>query len=435
MKIKYNNFLIIVPIFLLIASVMSYLNYINEVKEIRWGIESKAKSISIPSRVFIEHMLKEKKLSDVLVDIKPKFENILKYNQAQRLYISQNQKVLLDTATAEDSKPFTISSSLDKSIISEMFTKNNLHLVTIHTPINGAEPNTILSIEVDNTDFFKRIDEAFTEIIFTIMVALILGIITSYILSRIVTTKIYALNTHAKAIASGSYSHNSYMGSIHEFTDLGDTLNIVKSIMKEIVYKTKNIIVEEEKFRSDEDLVNTYDRALFDTNKSSINGVDVSINTIGHQKTGYFFDSLSSGGKLYAYIATVENETSSIETLLKANSAQRYISSKILKDNLEILKLVKIFNLTYLKFISIDENYILNSYEIVNGVEKKSSINLEDGSVELICIDNSSIEKVLAVYIENYQELNIEDISKDASNLFSDGVNEIFILAQRNIDQ
>ena len=435
MKIKYNNFLIIVPIFLLIASVMSYLNYINEVKEIKWGIESKAKSISIPSRVFIEHMLKEKELSDVLVDIKPKFENILKYNQAQRFYISQNQKVLLDTSSQKDSELLNIDYNLDKSILSEMFTKNSLHLVTIHTPIKGVKENTILSIEVDSTDFFKRIDDAFTEIIFTILVALVLGVITSYILSRIVTTKIYALNTHAKAIAAGSYSHNSYMGSIHEFTDLGDTLNIVKSIMKEIVYKTKNIIVEEEKFRSDEDLVNTYDRALFDTKKASINGVEVSINTIGHQKTGYFFDSLSANGKLYAYIAIVEHETSSIETLLKANAAQRYISSKIQKGNLDISKLVKIFNLNYLKFISIDENYILNSYEIVNGVEKKSSIDLEDGSVRLICIENSSIEKILAVYIENYQELNIEDISKDAPNLFSDGVSEIFILAQRNIDQ
>jgi len=435
MKIKYNNFLIIVPIFLLIALVMSYLNYTNEVKEIKWGIETKAKSISIPSRIFIEYMLQEKNFSDVLVDVKPKFENILKYNLAQRFYISVNQKVILDTDDEKSTDSFTIPDNLDKSILSDVFIKNNLHLITIHTPINGTKPNTILSIEVDNTDFFKRIDDAFNEIIFTVIFAFILGVVTSYLLSRIVTTKIFALNTHAKAIASGNYSHNSYMGSIHEFTDLGDTLNIVKSIMKEIVFKTKNIIVEEEKFRSDEDLVNTYNQVLFDSKKSSLNGVDIFVNFIGYPQAGFFFDSLSDSGKLYAYIAKIENEQASIDTLIKANAAQRYISSKIQKNSLDLSKLVNLFNINYLKFIYIDEDYMLHSYEISNGVEKKSVINLEDGSVHLICEENSSIEKILQVYIQNYKELSIEDISNDVPNIFSDGVNEIFILAQKNVAQ
>jgi len=435
MKIKYNNFLIIVPIFILIALVMSYLNYINEVKEIKWGIETKAKSIAIPSKIFIEHMLQEKKFSDVIVDVKPKFENILKYNQAQRFYISVDKKIILDTDDEKGTDTLTIADNLDKTVLSDVFIKNSMNLITIHTPISGAEANTVLSIEVDNTDFFKRIDDAFIEIIFTVVIASILGVITSYILSKIVTTKIFSLNAHAKAIASGNYSHNSYMGSIHEFTDLGDTLNIVKSIMKEIIFKTKNIIVEEEKFRSDEDLINTYNKVLFDSKKSSLNGIDIFINSIGNPEAGFFFDSLSDFTKLYAYIARVENEQTSIDTLIKANAAQKYISSKIKKNSLDLLKLVKLFNINYLKFISIDENDMLHSYEVINGVEKESVINLKDGSVYLICEENSSIEKILQVYIQNYKELSIEDISEDVPNLFSYGVNEIFILAQKNVLQ
>jgi len=430
MKIKYNNFLIIVPIFILIASVMSYLNYINEVKEIKWGMQTKAKSIEIPSRIFIEEMLKKQKLSEILENIKPKFQNILNYNQAKRFYISQDGHILLDTDSKTNANNLSLPKNLKTTTLSEAYLKNELHIISIHSPIKNTKQNTILSIEVDNTDFIERIDEAFKEIFYVMIIATILGLITSYILSKIVTNKIYALNNNAKAIASGNYSRNSYIGSIHEFTDLGDTLNIVKSIMKEIVFKTKNTIVEEEKFRSDDDLVNTYNDVLFDSKKDTVNNINIAINSIGYPEAGYFFDSFSSSGKLSAYIAKIEEQSSSVDTLLKANAAQKYISSKI--NDLDVQKLQKIFNLSYLEFLSVDENNLLHSQKIVNENIKDSTIDLNDNLIHLICKDSSLVEKELNIYIQNYPELNIEDIAKDIPSIFTDVVGEIFIMIQKS---
>lgn len=435
MKIKYNNFLIITPIFFTIALVMSYLSYMNEVKEIRWGIESKAESIAIPSRIFIEHMLKEKTIDTVVEELKPKFANILKYNQAQRFYITENKHILLDTSSDKITDEVGVPTQLTTSTISEPYVKNNRQQVTIHMPISGSAANTVLSIEVDNTAFFKQIDDAFSTMIFSIILISILGLITSYILSRIVTEKIYELNKDAHAIASGNYAHNSYIGNIREFTDLGDTLNIMKSIMKEIIFKTKNIIIEEEKFRSDEDLVNTYNNTLLSTKLVSINGIDVCISSIGTLEEGCFFDCFYSANTIFAYIAKAKSGTSAIETALSANATQRYIESKVTNDELDISKLQSIFNLDYLEFISIDEHALLHNSKIIAGKIKQSEKQIKENTTHLVCQAGSLIEKELKIYLENYQELSLENISTDISKLFPSKVSELFILVKRGPTQ
>ena len=432
MKIKYNNFLIITPLFFTIALAMSYLNYIDEVREIKWGIESKAKSIAIPSSIFIEYMLKAEDLSKVLEEVKPKFENILHYNQAQRFYISQGKHILLDTAPEKSSNELIIPDNLKDTIVSEMYTKNNRQQITIHTPIEGASVNTVLSVEVDNTAFFKQIDEAFYEMIYSIIFISILGLITSYILSRIVTGKIYALNKDAHAIATGNYSHNSYIGNIREFTDLGDTLNIMKSIMKEIIFKAKNIIIKEDKFRSDEELLNTYNKAFSSSKKVSIGEIELAINSIGYPEIGYFFDCFVFSGKIYAYMAKAEIRDSSLETILITDAAQRYILYKVQKQSFDILQVKQIFKLDYFEFISIDENALLHASKTVNGKILESNIKMKDDIVHLICNENSPIERELRIYIENYQELSIGELSADILKLFPSRTSELFVMVQKS---
>jgi len=430
MKIKYNNFLIIVPIFILIASVMSYLNYMNEVKEIKWGMQTKAKSFAIPSKIFIEEMLKKQQLDDVLEEIKPKIENILGYKQALRFYISKNQEILFDTADTKLEENFKIVQNIKKPLLGDVFSKGGKSRLSVHVPLENAGADLILSVETDVTDFTNRMDEAFTEIMYTIIVSAFFGFLTSYILSKIVTAKIYALNNYAKAISSGNYHHSSDIGKIHEFADLGDTLDILKSIMKEIVSKTKNIIIEDEKFRSDDDLIHTYHEVLYAPSKSTLKGITISINTLGYPEVGYFFKSFIHKDKLFAYLGKVNEEITSIETILKADAAQKYLMSKIQSNALELKKFEKMFNLNYLELIEVNKNS-LHLDRLSEGIESKKSIDLKKGRIHLVCSENSLVKNRLTDYIQNYPKLSINDIIVDLPSLFANKANEVCVMIQK----
>ena len=191
MKIKYNNFLIITPIFLAISLVMALLNYSNEHTEVNWGLKTKADAISTPSRIFIEHMLQKESLSNVLRDVEPKLDRVLHYSQANRFYISQDDKILLDTQ--EQKEKTVILKEIKDTQVSSIYTKNGHAQVVVHTPIKGAPNNTYLSVEIDADDAAEQLHTAIYEMIFTVLIISMMGLISAYILSKIVTAKILSL--------------------------------------------------------------------------------------------------------------------------------------------------------------------------------------------------------------------------------------------------
>ena len=56
----------------------------------------------------------------------------------------------------------------------------------------------------------------------------------------------------AKDISDGNYSESKKEFLVKEVNDLRNTLNIVKNILKEMLLKTKNSILDNEFFNNDE---------------------------------------------------------------------------------------------------------------------------------------------------------------------------------------
>ena len=426
MKIKYNNFFIITPIFLTISLVMALLNYSNERTEVNWGLKTKADAISTPSRIFIEHMLQKETLSNVLKEIEPKFDRILDYGQANRFYISQDDKVLLDTQ--EQKEKTVVLEEIKDTKVSSIYTKNGHAQVTIHTPIKGAPKNTYLSVEIDAHDAAEQLHTAIYEMIFTVLIISIMGLISAYILSKIVTAKILSLNKTAQAIARGNYSDTVHIGSIHEFTDLGDTLTIMKSIMKEIIHKTKNMIIEEEKFRSEDDIIHTYKQSFFRSKTASLGEVNLSIIPLGNPETGYFFNTVESDGKLYGFIGKTASSASTLDTAIQANAVQDYISHQLSQGKFDLVKLQKLFELSYLEIICIHADTSLHNTQVINAEVEEREMTLENDSELLICEPNLLATKEMNIYLHNYPELSSKELCQDLVKLFDEKVDAPFML-------
>ena len=425
MKIKYNNLLTITPIFFTISLVFAFLNYNNEQREVAWGIQTKAESIAITSTIFIEHLTNTQNLSSILDDLDQKFHRILLYGQAKRFYISENGVVVLNTDKA---MPVVPAQNINKMEISEIFTKGEESLVTIHSPIKTNSNGAALSIDIDVSAAVKQLDEAIYEMLFTVLSITMIGLIASYLLSKIVIKKIQILNTTANDIASGNYSHDVYQGSIREFTDLGDTLNIMKSIMKEIIFKTKNSIIEEEKFRSEEDIIDTYNRSYFAPKHVSFENISLSIFTVGETENGYMFDAFQLEDKIYGYMGKVTKQGDNLETSIKANTVRKYVSHHLKKGDLNLALLQKMFNLSYLEIVSLDARSNLHTQKIMAGGITQDDEKLEAPSVTLTGAKDSSVKDEMQVYLKNYQDLTLQELISDINILFSSDVNTTFIL-------
>lgn len=430
MKIKYYNLLIITPIFFVIALVVSFVDYKDELKELDQGIKSKAKSITIPSKIFIEHMLKNKNLLDISKELEENFNKVIKYKQATRIYISRKGKVLIDTNKDKKYK-LKVIRNLDKLRVTDFFAQKDFQLVTIHTPIKSKEGSLILSVDFNPTSFYNEKYIYLMEMILMISLATIFGIITSIILSKIVISKIYKLNADAVAIASGDYTHNSYVENIQEFTDLGDTLNIMKSIMNEIISKTKNAMLKEIKLQDNDDLVDTFHKISDSDEMVSIKNIDLYIKSTGKQEAEYFYESFIYDNKLYAYIGKLESEKSTIESLLNATAIKKYITAHIKNSTLDVLKMSSIFKIDFFELISIDEKNKIKSTLLQEDQKTQSETTIESKMVHFRCMKNSSIKNQIEIYTENYQELTLSTIIDDLENILKNKQFELFILFQK----
>ena len=430
MKVKYNNLFLITPIFFTIALVMSFLDYKDEMKVLDWSIESKAKAIAIPSRIFIEHMLKEKSLTDISPKLEKKFVKIIQHKQATRIYISKKSRILIDTNKEKISKLVTIR-NLKKSRITDFFIQGDLKLVTIHIPIKSKEKNLVLSVDVDCSTFYNDKKTSLIKMILTIIFAIFFGVITSVILSRIITLKIYELNADAAAIAAGNYSPNSYVENIREFTDLGDTLNIMKSIMNEIISKTKNAMLKEEKLQNNDDIVDVFHNISHSNEIVSIKNINLYITLTGIQKAEYFYKSFVHDNKIFAYTGKVATETSTIITLLNATATQKYITAHIENASFDVMKMLNIFQVDYFELICIDETGIMQSTKIIEGQKIEKEVILENEIVNFKCMNNSSIKNKLEIYIANFQELSLTTLIKDLPSILENKKFELFILFEK----
>lgn len=418
MKIKYNNFLIITPIFFAIAFVISMLNYSNEKNEIMWGVKEEASSIGIASTIFIENMIKTEELTSLRDRLLMHFNRIKRYNQAKRFYITNDKKVLIDSdennLKAKIIKP---NEFRDKDfILSEIYNRDEINLIDIYLPIKkDGKVKAILTVEIDVSDVSKELSESINEMVITIILITLIGIFVSILLSNIVIKKIASLSRVANSIAMGNYSENINVGTIREFSDLGDTLNTMKSIMQEILFKTKNSIIEEEQFRSEDDLLKTYGKVFLTSKIEKSENVEFSIDKIGEVEVGNFFNIISNSENIFCFFGRVESKEDSLSSAIHVSSLNEYLSKRFIYDDINYLnKAIDIFKIKELTLIHVNREIKLYTYS-----DNKLSVKRVDFENRVIFFHtfDKKIDREIEIYLKNYNFLTIDELSSDLREL------------------
>ena len=440
MNIKYRNFFTITSIFFIIVLVISILNYNNDKNEIMWEINEEAKSIAIGSSIFIEDIISNSTIIDKKDKILMHLNRIKKYKQANEFYIINNSKIILTTEqnyTKKTIKKEAIQLE-DKSIIlSQLYRENNNSFLNAIT--NIKKDNRVvatLTVKVNANSIIKHLDNSLYTLIITIIVVSIIGIIISIIISNIIIKRIKILKKVANSIAEGNYTEKANLLDIKEFKDLEDTLNTMRSIMQEILFKAKNSIIEKEKFSSNDNLGYGYSNISLNSKVKFYDNVEIGIKKISNIATESLFDIVSNQEKIFAFIGEIETQKKSIDSAIKANTAKYYLSKKIIQTN-ELNFINEFINDFYIKellIIEIDKKSLnLNKYKITKESTTKDSIKIEKNKILYFHTLDKEIYTELDSYIQNYKFLSIKEIGDDLDILFNKKYNGLLLLIQKRV--
>ena len=419
MKLKYNNFLIIVPVFLILGIVLSIFNYTLEKNEIMWGLDSELESITKATAIFVRDNKDN-------TNIEKSLKKIIEYNRAKAITLIKLDKVIIDVKANEfdkEIKPYDVKKlSINELVKSDIYIYHDLSLIDAYIKIDNLNSSIVVTIEVSSV--VEKLEEEYIEAIITTLIITLIGFLVSIILSIIVTYKIAEVSMMAQALSSGKYDTEFNFGKVKEFSDLGATLDIMKSILQEVLFKTRNSIMQEELFSKDNLLVDFYNNS---NNKSSYlesEGIILNIKSLGD--SGSFYHCFEDTKFIYSYFGTIEDINDKMTSTITSCGLSYYIH-KIIEQNhtIDLDALSKEYNIKSLTIAIADKRS--GKLNIQNLKGDDTSIDLNDAEVHIL--NNSHITTKVQKYISKYPNLTISEIADDISILFDE--KDIFMIISK----
>ncbi len=436
MNIKHRNLLTVTPIFFIIILIISILNYNNDKNEIMWKINEEAKSIAIGSSIFIENIIKNSSILNKKDEILMHLKRIKKYNQVDEFYITDKSNTIILTTEDNSNRKVIKQKDMelkDKNILlSKIYTDNNNSFINASTNIKkNSKSIAILTVKVNANSIIEHLKKSLLTLVITVIIITIVGFILSIIISNIVIKRIKTLKRVANSIAEGNYNQRGNLLDIKEFKDLENTLNTMKSIMQEILFKAKNSIIEQKQFSSSSDLGDIYSSIFLNSKIKLDSNIEIGIKKIGNIPVESLFNIVSNKNKLFLFKGEIKAQKKPIDSAIKASSANYYLSKKLKQSSslAFINEFKKDFHIEKLSIIEIDKKSLnLNRYELSKKEINKSCIKIEKDKVIYFYTFNKEVDKELEVYIKNYKFLNIKEISDDLEILFKDRYNGLILL-------
>jgi HAMP domain-containing protein len=375
MKIRTQNLLTIVPLFLFLATVSCILLYNAERRELLWGLQEEASSLVTAAAEFIDanefqNFVTQGTRSPYYAQLRVPLDRILKYDQAKRIFAltPDGSKVAFDlhapyNATATEASdelgnniaefrdkepaplpnPLTAYPQLEKTLqkgtdfVSQIESAAQKPLpkpahLTAFAPIRDRSGRVagILGVETDATSFTLALSQVANRIVYIVGIVFLLGVLAALYISRLVTREVRDLQEAAMEVKEGNLERQIQSGSIQEVADLGNTFNTMSDVLKDTLLKTRRSLAEGEQFRTDDDLAQAYIELFWLPLQMTLGNVRVVAQQIGKLPVGNFYGAFEARGQNYALVGQVK-ETEALDTAITASAAFSLIRQELQK--------------------------------------------------------------------------------------------------------
>lgn len=315
MKIRTQNLLAIVPLFLGLAVLIGALFYVVQYRELLWGLDEEATSIAVATA---RHLESESWLEDETdvdwEDLMAESMKVLEWERARRIAIlSPDLRVLFDSAEDEgDARPIGLSPTLHSRLSDRGFVGSSIrqdergrYMMGFGSIRDEEDIIAIVMVETDAEALTAHENRMRRDILFIVIGTVLIGFVLALTISRIISRRIVSLTRAASAVAAGRYDQPHEVGGVQEINDLSSTFNTMSSILSEVVSKTRRAVVEAEQFRTDDDLARAFTETFMPSEQRRVHGVDLSAMHVTSRSGGHFFGVWEKGDAVMAVVGEV----------------------------------------------------------------------------------------------------------------------------------
>ncbi|OQY29735.1 MAG: hypothetical protein B6244_02800 [Candidatus Cloacimonetes bacterium 4572_55] len=461
MKIRTQNFITILPIFILMAIATGILNYSTQRQELLWGIKEEVSSLTAASAELIDadlidRLLKQPDDGQTLNALHKPINRLQIWNQNHRF-------VLFDP----DNPAFVIRFPPDDELAQQFLLPSKQVLVEL---ISGYK--NILTTEMTEPALNKRIISSFASVYSHGKSILILGVISdvswyieetrgilyenlivavciilfgsfvSILISYILTGKIHQFNEEALVVAAGNYDQRIKIESIQEVSDLSNTFNTMSSVLEDVLSKTKRSIIEGEQFRSLSDLACYFNETFRQPIEGVFHNIELSISLASEYPSGDFFGVFNLGKRTYAILGRVLG-TKELDSIMFASAAYTYIKEALIKsDTKKVIENIQQFpiKIEALICLSWDQKADKISVHRLVHSSKKNIVKIETvnlmgekrNRMEIFHTLNRENEANIELFRNLYGESTPKELMQDIKNIILDDGCGSLILLQKS---
>ncbi len=411
MKLKYQNLIIIVPIFFILAGILTAFNYYIQKKELMLGLDEQMRSTTVATGIFLEY--KKETILENKDEIKKSFDRILKYNIVKRILLINKNEVIIKSVSSDlkEEKDYDYKEVKLLKLYEE---KDNVLYSNI-VPIK--ESSYKLFVTIDANYITKRLEDGVEKLIMIIIIIALIGLIFSSILSVITSKNIKQLSVIARALASGNYNESTKNFFIKEINDLSNTLSVVQSVLKEMLTNTKNSILDNDFYCSSEELkklsvINEHENAV-ETKDSKF-----SIAILDELNKKEFHCCWNNKNIVYSFVGEIDTNHDDIKDHISASGLTYIIKYYLNNDSFDLEKINKMYNIKSLLILKYDKDS--KKLEEQRIFDKKISTSSKVVGKESFFsfYHNENTDPKLINYIEKYSHLNLDELIKDLKNIF-----------------
>jgi len=412
MNIKYNNLVIIVPIFLILALILTSVNYTIQKKELMEGLKEEAVSATKATSIFLSYK------TDIYTqkpEIQTSIDRIISFGRIKRIIIANEKNIVLQSIDDVLRRDKVNQYDYKKAQNLKLYSEKNIALYNHSTKIKNTDLS--LYITVDASYIKLALEESLYFSAAVVAVLVVLGFTTSFILSFITSRNIGNLSLFARALASGDFKEREQNFVIKEVNDLGNTLSIVQSILKEMLSKTKNSILDNEFFNNEQEVSKLYPWKKGKSNLINSN-VEFQIAVIDKKNKKEFYSCWEDENFIYTFVGEIKSSNNDLNDYVGASSITSVLIHHLNHNKFDINKLNSMYAIKSLLVIKFDKDtYKLEQDSIFKDEITRSSKTLKKDSYYSF-YHNMKANKNLQNYITRYSHLKLEELVSDIRTIF-----------------
>jgi len=466
MKIRTQNLLVIVPLFLGLALLTGWLAYTVQRREILWGMREESSSLAIAIAEFVDGdsyraMIGPGGAADYLRSLEHPFRQILQHEQAdvifaltpdgrrlvfsvdsgfvERIEGDTSRFVLRDTAYPYDSG--MVGAMRDDSFyVTEVReVAGGKSMMTAYAPIidsRGALAG-ILGVDIDATDYLVVSDELFMKFGLLAGGIVLLGVIASLFLSGMFTRKIRELGAAADEVSGGNLDLEIEVGTIQEVSDLSNTFNTMSSVLKNVLSKIRRALIEGEQFRTQADLARLYVEEFWKPLDMRCGNLLVAGRMLGHNSVGAVMSVVEIDNSCHAFVGFVRRGAE-VVTATRASAVCSFVhqelGSRPVGDVLnEAVSIFDIESLHYLHCPADATEMEFWSLESGSTCFRHRSEELSPGVPVCVHTFSAEIGDMIEDYLRKFSRLSPREIVEDLMLTLDQDVRGCFLVLKRTV--